>query len=141
MSSVYARGPNKLVSHQGARPFTAGDTIKVTDYPLPREAVPRKGPSFTFSKDKSQNFLAVAQRNGSKMPGPGDYEIKSCFDTPKKTAVKSSFGSRGDRKFEIDDLMRISKKTPGSVHFNPKLNTRVIGGMNIKGDRTSFLDE
>jgi len=140
MSSVYARGPGNLIPNMKARPMTAGGTIMVTNYPLPKNSPP-KGPSFSFSKDKSQNFLAIAQRNGSKMPGPGDYEIRSWFDTPKKKTSKGSYSLQGERKFEIDDVIRIAKNTPGPGTFNPKRNFRVIGGMNVKSDRNSFLDE
>ena len=44
MASVYASGPRNLVSNQKARPFTAGNTIQVTDYPLPKNALPPKSP-------------------------------------------------------------------------------------------------
>lgn len=83
MASVYARGPSKLVTTKKARPFTAGGTIEVTDYPVPRNTLPSKTPSYSFPKDKSQNYIEIAQRKGKKMPGPGDYEVKSCFETPK----------------------------------------------------------
>ena len=140
MASVYERSPSKLVQNQKARPFTAGGTIPVTDYPLPKNSLPPKSPSYTFTKDKSQNYIEVAQRNGRKMPGPGDYEVKSCFDTPKKT-VKTALGGKQDRKTVVDEIIRVAKLTPGPGHFNPKINNRIIGGMNMKGDRNSFLDE
>ena len=74
------------------------------------------------------------------MPGPGDYEIKSCFQTPKKRSTKSAFGSGSSKGF-LDDVVRVSKLTPGPGHFNPKTRSRIVGGMNVKGYRGSFLDE
>ena len=83
MASVHGLAPNNLAANKKPRPFTAGGTVNVTDYPLPKNTLPAKSPSFAFSQDKSQNFLEVAQRKGKKLPGPGDYEVKSCFEPPK----------------------------------------------------------
>lgn len=58
-----------------------------------------------------------------------------------KTSVKGALGGKGDRRTEIDDIMRHGKKTPGPGHFNPKLDPRIVGGLSYKGDRVSFLDE
>lgn len=138
MASVYARPPSGLVNNAKARPMTAGGTLEVTDYPLPRNSLPPKSPSFSFSKDKSRSINNSKQ----KMPGPGEYEMKSCFATPKvKSHSKSAFGSKGERKNFLDDIIRTSKMSPGPGHFNPKIGTRIVGGMNVKGYRSSFLDE
>mmetsp|Transcript_2505 Transcript_2505/g.2956 ORF Transcript_2505/g.2956 Transcript_2505/m.2956 type:complete len:190 (-) Transcript_2505:193-762(-) len=105
-------------------------------------SIPSKSPSFAFPKDKSQTYIEIATRKGKKMPGPGDYEIKSCFDTPKKSSIiTTSFGSRSEKKNFLDDAIRVGKLTPGPGHFNPKTKSRIIGGMNVKGYRSSFLDE
>ncbi|CAI2379183.1 unnamed protein product [Moneuplotes crassus] len=141
MSSVFAAGHRNLMSSHNQRPMTAQGTYYVTNYPLPKNALPPKSPMFTFPKDKSQNFLEVAQRNGEKAPGPGDYEVKSCFDTPIKTTVKASFGSTTKKKNFLDDLIRVEKRTPGPGTFNPKKKWKIVGGMDGKGYRGSFLDE
>ena len=77
----------------------------------------------------------------NKVPGPGDYEIKSCFSTPKKEGVKSVLGGKWERKTHLDEIIRSAKKTPGPGYFNPRYNNRVVGNVKIKGERGTFLDE
>lgn len=141
MASVHNYGGRPISMQVNNRPMTAGGSVQVTDYPLPKNSLPPKSPMYTFPKDKSQNYIEQAQRMGRKMPGPGDYEIKSCFDTPKKRPGSAAMGGKGDRRSHLDDLIRSAKKTPGPGHFNPKVESRIVGGVEIKGDRISFLDE
>ena len=80
MASVHGAPPGSLgVNQNKARPFTVGGTIPGTDcllpkssfgskpknfYVWPNNSLPPKVPAYSFNKDKSQNFLEVAQRNG-----------------------------------------------------------------------------
>ena len=77
----------------------------------------------------------------NKIPGPGDYEIKSWFDTPKKALLKSALGGKWERRTHLDEVIRSAKKMPGPGHFNPRYNDRVVGNVKIKGERGTFLDE
>lgn len=108
MTSVRNNAGRPISMQINNRPMTAGGTVQIADYPVPRNTLPPKSHIYTFPKDKSSNFLEVAQRNGRRMPGPGDYEVKSCFDTPKKK-TPSALGGKMSRKSHLDDIIRESK--------------------------------
>lgn len=57
------------------------------------------------------------QKDAKGKPGPGSYEIKSQFSTPKSRATKGLMASGGERRTVIDEISRRTKKIPAPNHY------------------------
>ncbi len=97
MSVVNSPGP-KMSGRRRTRPRTAYDRkglVAVPSYELTNKAALHRNPAWQFGRDKNSNFLMKVQKDSKGKPGPGSYEIKSQFSTPKSRASKGLMSSGG----------------------------------------------